>query len=89
MLDWPSKDPDEVLDYSLDWAPRLIDDTISTSLFIIPDGIVADSSSNSPTETIVWLSGGTLGATYTITNRVVTAQGRTMDQTVRLRIRAR
>lgn len=34
------KDPDEVLDYGLDWTARLVGDTISTSQWIVPDGIV-------------------------------------------------
>ena len=42
-LNWPDKDPDEVLDYCLDWSDRLgSSDTISTSTWIVPTGIVAD-----------------------------------------------
>ncbi len=29
-LSWPFKDPDEVLDYQIDWTARLAGDTIST-----------------------------------------------------------
>jgi hypothetical protein len=29
-LKWPDKDPDEQLDYSIDWGPALDTDTISS-----------------------------------------------------------
>jgi len=85
-LTWPDKDPNEVLDYELDWSARLSDgDTISASTWIVPDGLTEDSNSNTTTTTTIWLSGGTLGE-YTLTNRVTTAGGRTMDQSVRLTV---
>lgn len=84
MLTWPDKDPDEVLDYELDWSARLGEtDTISTSIWIVPDGIVKDSDTKTTTLTTIWLSGGSAGD-FTLTNRVVTAAGRTMDQSVKL-----
>lgn len=90
---WPDKDPDEVLDYSVEWAERLpIEDDITTSDWFLDttDGnLVIDSVQRMGTLCTVWLSGGTLGYTYFITNRVSTADGRTMDQTVRLFIRKR
>lgn len=88
-LRWPNKDPDEVLDYVIDWSDRLAGDTISTSTWEVPSGITKDSDSNGTTSTTVWLSGGTANAVYTLTNRIVTAAGRTMDQSVRLTVRAK
>jgi hypothetical protein len=89
MLLWPPKDPDEVLDYGIDWASRLDTDTIATSTWIVPDGITQTDDSNTTTATTIWLSGGTLGEAYVFTNRVTTAGGRTMDQSVKLKITAK
>lgn len=88
-LTWPFKDPDEVLDYSIDWSGRLGADTISTSTWTVPDGITKDSDDKSTTTTTLWLSGGTEGETYSFLNRIVTAGGRTMDQTVKLKIKSK
>jgi hypothetical protein len=80
------KDPDAVLDYSINWEPWLADgDTIATSEWIVtgPDSTLeVDSSGKSTTVTTVWLSGGTLGQVYTVTNRVVTTEGRTDDRSI-------
>jgi len=90
-LTWPYKDPDEILDYELDWASRLPEgDTISTSTWIITGtGLVKDSDSHGDDSTTVWLSAGTLGTKYVLTNRVVTTGGRTMDQSVNLSVKAK
>lgn len=87
---WPFKDPDEVLDYSIDWTKRLDGDTIASSTFFVADGtIVIDSNTFTATGTTVWLSGGTLDETNTITNRIMTAGTRIMDQSVRLKIKTK
>ena len=88
-LTWQApKDPDETKDYVVDWTTRLSGDTIETSLWIAPDGIVIDSEENTTTETTIWLSGGTLGDVYELVNRVTTAGGRTLDQTCKLKCKA-
>ncbi len=89
MLTWPDKDPDEVLDYQIDWSERLGTDTISTSTWEVPAGIVEDDQEYTSTATTLWLSGGTLSTRYTITNRITTAAGRTMDQSVRIKVKAK
>lgn len=84
------KDPDAVLDYQLDWSAWLPDgDTIVTSTWIVQDGIVKDSDSHTDTAATVWLSGGTLGTTYAVTNRISTVEGRTDDRTIRITVRDR
>ncbi len=88
-LSWPFKDPDEVLDYEIDWSARLLTDTIVTSTWVVPTGIVEDSTENTTTTTTIWLSGGTLGDVYEVLNRVVTAGGRTMDQSVKLKVKSK
>jgi hypothetical protein len=94
---WPTKDPNEVLDYQFDWdappeqgGPRLATgETITTSTFILASGdVTIDSMSFSGGLTTVWLSGGTAGGVNVITNRVVTSAGRTYDQSARLRVRS-
>ncbi len=84
-----TKDPDEVVDYDLSWEDEMTadTDTISTSTWTVPVGITKNSSSTTTTRTKVWLSGGTAGETYTLLNRVVTAGGRTLDQSVKLKMK--
>ena len=81
-----TKDADAILDYTIDWEDWLGTDTISSSAWTCDSGITVDSSSNTTTTTTVWLSGGTAGATYTVTNRIVTAAPRTEDRTLQILI---
>lgn len=91
MLKWPFKDPDEVLDYQIDWSPRLIDGDIIINSIFIPDtssgDINVDSTAFTTTSSTIWLSGGAINATYIFVNRVTTEAGRTMDQSVSIQIR--
>ena len=86
-----TKDPDSVLDYVLDWVTRWLEtgDTISTSTWTVPAGITKDSDTNTNTTTTIWVSGGTDDTDYDLTNRVVTAGGRTVDRTLRIQVRER
>lgn len=88
-LTWPVKDPDERLDYVIDWSKRLGSDTIITSTWILPSGINTDLNTFTNKATTIWLTGGTVGQTYAITNRITTAGTRIMDQTVNLTIRVK
>lgn len=88
-LEWPFKDPDEILDYQIDWTARLDTDTISTSTWIVPTGINKNSDGKADKATTIWISGGTAGAAYEFTNRIVTTGGRTMDQSVKLKVKER
>lgn len=86
----PTKDPNEVLDYQVDWSDRLGADEISTSDFSVVSGTVTIDSEDSDTTTAtVFLSGGTLGETCQILNRIVTTGARTFDQTFSIRIATR
>jgi hypothetical protein len=84
------KDPNEVKDYTLDWGTRRLaadgSETISTSAWTVPSGITKDSDSDTDTTTTVWLSGGTAGVHYRLTNRVVTNQGRTYDWSITVQV---
>lgn len=83
------KDPDAILDYMIDWTAWLGSDTISSSTWTVTTGITKVSSVNTTTTATVWLSGGTLAATYNVTNRIVTAGGRTDDRTIVIRIKTK
>ena len=80
------KDPDSVLDYKFDWSTWLGADTISTSSITVPTGITLDSDTNDTTTATAWLSGGSVGSSYTVTNRIVTAAGRTADRSITIKV---
>ena len=76
------KDPDAVLDYEWDWSAWLAEgETISSVVWVVPAGITKDSDTNTTNTATIWLSGGTLDASYKITCRITTNQGRTDDRT--------
>lgn len=83
------KDPNAVLDYTIDWSLWLDGDTISTSTWTVGSGIVKDLDTKTATTTTIWLSGGTLATSYTVSNRIVTVAGRTEDRTLTFSIVAR
>jgi len=79
------KDPDARLDYSADWSDWLTtDETISTSLWIIPTGLTKESENNTGTIATVWVSGGEAGQSYRITNKIQTSAGREDKRTITL-----
>lgn len=83
------KDPDSRLDYIVDWSDWLDSDTITASTWTPATGITVTTSSNTTTTTTVWLSGGTLGATYKVVNHITTAAGRQDDRTLVIRMVAK
>lgn len=83
---WPCKDPDEVLDYGIDWSRRLGDDTITDSIWQVPDGLVRGEDTKTDKGTVVWLSAGEDHREYKVVNRITTMGGRTMEQSVILRV---
>ena len=84
------KDPDATLDYLIDWSDWLDDDTISTSTWTVADGITQEAgATKTATTTTVWISGGTAGMSYAVTNHIVTTAGREDDRTFVVRVRER
>lgn len=72
------KEPASLLDWVVDWSPYLADGETITAHTVTPEaGITLDSSSATNTAVTVWLDGGTLGETYTVTVQVTTSGGRT------------
>lgn len=82
------KDPNAVKPYGVTWSDWLESgETISTSTWIADTGITVDSSSKTDTVTTVWLSGGTDGQNYRVTNRIVTSLGKTDDRSLIIQVR--
>lgn len=81
------KDPDAVLDYTVDWAPYLGGDTISAVEWIVPEGLTLDTQEEDDTTATAWLSGGTAGEDYEVVCRVTTVGGRIDDRTIVIRVR--
>lgn len=84
----PYKDPDALVDYGIDWIRWLDGDTILTSVWLLPSGITEDHATNTLSATTIWLTSGTIGISYKLTNRITTALGRIQDQTVVIPVRA-
>ena len=82
-----TKDPDEKLDYYFDWSSWLpTGDQIATSTWILSSGLTKESESNTLTTACVWISGGTAGRPYNVTNRITTTDGRISDRSMTIRI---
>jgi hypothetical protein len=65
------KDPDAVLDYSVDWSKWLAGDQIATSTWFVSDPALQPADdSKTTTRTTIWLAGGVVGQSYTVTNRI-------------------
>ncbi len=89
-----TKDPQAVLDYTIDWLSDgwlLSGDTLSQSVWSADPGITIDSTSiDIPNgKTVVWLSGGTVGHTYKVTNSITTTGGRKDDRTLEIVVQER
>lgn len=84
-----SKDPNALLDYVADWSEWLDTDTIATSTWTVPAGLTNEGEQNTTTTATVWLSGGTAGTSYTVTNRISTAGGRTDDRSITVKVKER
>lgn len=82
---WPPKDPDETLDYSIDWSRFLDGKTInSVQWFVLDDagvktsvvggqtvsGLQVVSFTNTPTVATIYLDEGTVNKEYVITCRI-------------------
>lgn len=84
MLTLPTKDPNEVLDYTIDWSERLLGDTIAGAPTITVTGATKDGQSNTDSSVSFKLSGGTAGTMALVTALGVTTGGRTIEDTAAL-----
>ena len=81
--DAPPKDPDSIIDYGVDWSAWLgSGETIITSAWPETGGLVNEIESFTLTRSSIFVSGGTVGASYTLTNRITTNFGRTEDRSM-------
>jgi hypothetical protein len=89
------KDPDAVLDYSIDWGAEYLatgDLLTQSDWSVIPDesgGVTIVGSDFDARTSTVKASGGVPGKIYKLVNQVVTDSGRTDDRSVVLRVEKR
>lgn len=86
MADEYPKDPGAVLDWVFDWTRWLQEgETITSSTFSATPGITITDEDMQATYTTVWLSGGAQKV-YSVSNRIVTNQGRTDKRTITIKV---
>ena len=84
------KDPAETTDWVFDWSTWLdTGETISSTLVSVPIGLTlgdggngAPAPSHDNTTVTFWLSAGTEGQKYRISNSVTTSAGRTSERSI-------
>lgn len=79
-----TKDKDATLDYGVDWTEWLDGDEIASSTWDVPTGLTAGADSFEDGVTKIWLSGGTVGTRYSVTNEITTTAGRTDQRTIKI-----
>jgi hypothetical protein len=84
------KDPDAVLDYTIDWSAWLGPDTLA-GVDVTPssDEITVDSTSFTDTTATAIISGGEDGTDYEIVFQITTAAALVDDRTITLLVRQR
>lgn len=82
-----TKDPDATLDFSVDWSAWLDIDTIVSSSWTLDGGITLEAGSHTSTVATAWISGGADGTSYSAANRITTAQGRTDERTIKIKVK--
>jgi hypothetical protein len=90
-LNWPAKDPGDVLDYIFDIGPAIVgndgdgiatlDVTLSPSN---PGDLVVRDTTADGSRIILWLSQGQAGTIYTITFNISTTNGRSLQRSILL-----
>jgi hypothetical protein len=90
-LNWPSKDPADVLDYEFDISPALVgndgDSILTLDVAISPNSggdLQLDSATADGAIAVLWLSGGQAGTVYTVTIVIGTTNGRTIQRSILL-----
>jgi len=102
-LKWPNKDPDEIMDYSIDWSRFLrgatltsvtwhVDAADETKTELIPSGQLVNgiqliSATNTNTVATARLGSGTNNTQYKFTCQIADSNGLVVERSVRLRLR--
>ena len=81
-----TKDPDETLDYTVDWTEFLGADTIHSVTWTVPVGIVNVTTNFTDTTATIWISGGTLGSRYMINCMITSHANRIGDRSFVIKI---
>ena len=88
-----AKDPQAILDYSIDWddAYLQLGETISTSVWsVLPAGtLTIDSTASTASVATATVSAGTTGHIYRLTNRITTSNSRTEERSITIRVQER
>jgi hypothetical protein len=82
-----TKDPNSTIDFEIDWNQWLNGDTVSVSTWEVPAAFTIQSEGVTSNVTRAFLTGGTAGSDYTITNRITTPGGRIEDRSVLVQVR--
>lgn len=88
------KDPQAVLDFGFnyeEWLDADVSEVIITSTWAVEDGLTIDGSPLPTTiiggnTTAVWISGGTAGENYLLTNTITTDVGRVDERSYKIHI---
>lgn len=81
------KSPASVLDYSFDWSEWLeAGQTIATSSWSYDPGLTIESDTNTTTKATAFISGGTEGNSYFVSNTVVTNDGLTVKRSFIIKV---
>ena len=85
---WAPKDPDSRLDYGFNWTDWLASgESIASSVWSAEtSGITISSTYMSSPQTLAWISGGAVGSTYWIRNKIWTSQTRQTVRRFRLKV---
>lgn len=102
---WPSKDPSETLDYSIDWSRLLrTGESITTAIWYANDvdgvkqqlmpplsvnSLTAANASGNSTITTITLSGGIVNYMYKLFCNVSTTTGAVLERSITLAIKER
>jgi len=99
---WPSKDPNELLDYSVDWSRWLGATTISTVVWYIDNasgvktvavsgqsinGLIPVSFTNTNSVSTIYLGAGTNNTEYKISCAITTVAGTAAERVVKIKIK--
>jgi hypothetical protein len=90
-LNWPTKDPMDVLDYKFDITRAVVGnngDSIATIDATIepnnPGDLTMNSTTADGTVAVLWLAGGQTGTVYSVTLIITTVNGRTIQRSILL-----
>ncbi len=87
---YATKDPAEILDYSLDYTAWLTGaETVASATVTAPTGITVSAPTVASPKVTVRITGGTLDTPYLIVWHAVTSTGQEPERTLRLDVRDR